>query len=134
MKQSEEEIDASILVVEDDADMADLIRCIGDFLGARPVLTVHRAEEAIAAVRRTCPVLVLIDLAVPGSERLIPALKADPHSRQIPILALAVRTETTCAEAGQLGADECLQELDVQQIETLLTGYRALKRTRLQWK
>ncbi|CAN5543253.1 N/A [soil metagenome] len=70
-----------VLVVEDSADQAGLLRQYFERAGCA-VTTVVNAEEAIAAYLRSAPDLAFIDLFLPGMDgwELIKKIKADlPH-------------------------------------------------------
>jgi CheY-like chemotaxis protein len=64
------------------------------------------AEQALAAIKRDRPQLILLDLGLPGMDglTLVRKLKADPDTRDIPIVAITSYSEqypqTTALAAG----------------------------------
>jgi len=98
----------SILVVDDEEDLLELVR----FNLARDgyaVTCVASGEEAIKAVRRSPPDLVVLDLMLPGIDGLevCRRLKADPRSRDLPIVMLTAKGEERDVVAGlDRGADD----------------------------
>jgi two-component system phosphate regulon response regulator PhoB len=99
---------ASILVVDDEEDLLELVR----FNLARDgyaVTCVTSGEEAIKAVRRDAPDLVVLDLMLPGFDGLevCRRLKADPRTRETPIVMLTAKGEERDIVAGlDRGADD----------------------------
>ena len=97
-----------LLVVEDDHDIAHLL---SHSLG-RAGFTVdllHSGAEVQAAVKRTSPDLVLLDLMLPGLDGLevCRALRGDPRTAAIPIIMLTARAEESDPIVGlELGADD----------------------------
>ena len=97
-----------ILVVDDEEDLLELVR----FNLARDgydVLGVVNGEEALKAVRREPPDLVVLDLMLPGLDGLevCRRLKADPRTREIPIVMLTAKSEERDVVSGlERGADD----------------------------
>jgi two-component system, OmpR family, alkaline phosphatase synthesis response regulator PhoP len=98
----------SILVVEDEDDIRELLRYNLGKEGYRVFLAAS-GEEALKAVRGSCPDLVLLDLMLPGLDGLevCRSLKQDPHTRNLPIIMLTAKGEEPDIVAGlELGADD----------------------------
>jgi DNA-binding response OmpR family regulator len=97
-----------ILIVEDDPDIADLIRHYLIRAGhTADVLTT--GAEAVAHVKGIRPDAVILDLMLPGIHGLeiCRALRADPATSLIPILIVTARAEEPDRIAGlELGADD----------------------------
>lgn len=80
---------ARVLVIEDnDANLR-----LAEFMLTHAGHTVFKAEDAaqgIATARRELPDVVLMDVQLPGEDGLAAtrALKADPATRAIPVIAL----------------------------------------------
>jgi len=97
-----------ILVVDDEEDLLELVR----FNLARDgyeVLGVVSGEEALKAVRRDPPDLIVLDLMLPGLDGLevCRRLKADPRTREIPIVMLTAKSEERDVVSGlERGADD----------------------------
>jgi two-component system cell cycle response regulator DivK len=97
-----------ILVVEDQEDNCQIIR---DMLAATAyeVMEAESGEQALAAVAKQRPDLILMDIQLPGIDgyEVTRRIKADPASRSIPIFAVtsyALSGEEQKARAA--GCDE----------------------------
>jgi two-component system, OmpR family, alkaline phosphatase synthesis response regulator PhoP len=98
----------SILVVEDEDDIAELIRynLEKEHYG---VTVASSGEKGVDAARRSRPDLVLLDLMLPGMNGLevCRALKADRATKDIPIVMVTARGEETDIVTGlELGAED----------------------------
>jgi len=101
-------IDPSILVVEDEEDIRELVGYNLGKHGCR-VTGVASGEEALAAVKTTGFDLVLLDLMLPGVDGLTVCrrLKRDPHTASLPVVMLTAKGEESDVVAGlNLGADD----------------------------
>jgi CheY-like chemotaxis protein len=80
---------ALILVVEDNEANQMLTRAVLELEG-HEVCVAASAEEALAQIRGRVPQLVLMDVQLPGRDglSLTRALKADPLTSSIPVVAL----------------------------------------------
>ena len=96
----------SILVVEDEADIAELIRYNLDKEGYR-VAWAETGEQALTAAREQRPDLVLLDLMLPGLDGLevCRRLSVDDQTKAIPIIMVTARGEEADIVTGlELGA------------------------------
>jgi DNA-binding response OmpR family regulator len=97
-----------VLVVEDSADIAELIRHYLE----RANYTVDQlttGSDVLPRVRLTPPDLVVLDLMLPGMDGLLvcQALRRDPATAHLPIIMLTARGEETDRVRGlELGADD----------------------------
>jgi signal transduction histidine kinase len=100
---------ARILIVDDNADMREYL---GKLLGATYVVDVASdGIDALAKIRRTAPALVLTDIMMPRMDGfgLIRAMRADPSTAAIPVIALSARAgEESTLEGLAHGADDYL--------------------------
>jgi signal transduction histidine kinase/DNA-binding NarL/FixJ family response regulator len=100
---------AGILVVDDNADMrAYLTRLLGPHWTVR---TTANGEEALAAVAEQAPDLVLTDVMMPRIDgfELLRRLRADPGTRDIPVIMLTARAgQEASVEGLEAGADDYL--------------------------
>jgi len=81
---------ASILLVEDDPDIRDLMQTFLQLEG-HTVATACDAAEADIALHRVLPDLILMDLSLPGGVdgfEVTRRLRADPRFAAIPVIAL----------------------------------------------
>ena len=98
-----------ILVVEDEQDIAALIKLTLERSGDAMVETVGRGDEALRAITEQPPDLVILDLNLPvlsGSE-VCRILRQRRETSRIPIIMLTAKTSETDRVAGlDLGADD----------------------------
>jgi two-component system phosphate regulon response regulator PhoB len=100
----------TLLVVEDDPDIVELVRYNLEREGFR-VLLAADGTRGLADAQRLQPDLVLLDLMLPGLDGLevCRRLRASEASRQIPILMLTAKGEESDVVIGlELGADDYL--------------------------
>jgi DNA-binding response OmpR family regulator len=98
-----------VLVVEDEQDIAALIKHTLERSGDAAVNTVGRGDEALRAVAEMSPDLVILDLNLPvlsGSD-VCRLLRQRPATANIPIIMLTARTSEADRVSGlDLGADD----------------------------
>jgi DNA-binding response OmpR family regulator len=99
---------SSILVVEDDPDIADLI---AHFLGkaGHEVKRLSSGSGVMAQLRATPADLVILDVMLPGMDGLLvcQAMRADTSTAAIPVIMLTARGDEADRIAGlELGADD----------------------------
>ena len=77
-----------ILIVEDNADMRDLLSVLIGHMGHVPVLATD-GQEALEKAKAEKPDLILMDIMIPGMDgrELTRILCATPETTDIPILA-----------------------------------------------
>ena len=121
-----------ILVVEDEEDILELIRYNLERDGYR-VTGAGTGEEALRAVMREKPELVVLDLMLPGLDGLevCRRLKAEPQTRFIPVVMVTAKGEEADVVAGlELGADDYLTKPFSPKV--LIARIRAVIRRRQQ--
>lgn len=97
-----------VLVVEDEAAIQELLRFSLQQAGFDTVV-VDSAEQALAAVARELPAVVLLDLMLPGMSGVTLArhLRAEARTRHLPIIMVTARAEEVDRIQGlDLGADD----------------------------
>jgi PAS domain S-box-containing protein len=102
--------DLRVLLVDDEADGRDLVTVFLEQSGAR-VTAVGSVGEALAAIRRSAPELVISDLAMPGTDgyELMRQVRALPIARRIPSVALTAHASADVRiKAFQAGFDAYL--------------------------
>jgi DNA-binding response OmpR family regulator len=99
---------ASIFVVEDDPDIADLIAHYLQKAG-HAVKRLASGTEVMPQLRAAPPDLVILDLMLPGMDGLLvcQAMRADATTASIPIIMLTAKGDEADRIAGlELGADD----------------------------
>src|SRR5215210_6320718 len=98
-----------VLVVEDEHDIATLIKHTLERLGSAAVHIVSSGDAALAAAASIAPDLVILDLNLPtlsGTE-VCRLLRCAPATAAVPIIMLTARTAEADRVAGlNLGADD----------------------------
>ena len=98
----------TIFIVEDEEDIQELLRYNLTREGYT-VAAAARGEDAVKAILRKPPDLVLLDLMLPGLDGLevCRILKKDPKTAGIPIVMATAKGEESDVVAGlELGADD----------------------------
>ena len=99
---------SSILIVEDDADIAELIARYLEKAGHR-VDRLTSGRDVMPRLRKQPADLVILDLMLPGMDGLLvcQALRSDPATASIPVIMLTARGEESDRVSGlELGADD----------------------------
>jgi two-component system phosphate regulon response regulator PhoB len=97
-----------ITIVEDEPDIVEVLRYNLEKEGYE-VEVLARGDEALPAIRRQTPDLLLLDLMLPGLDglELTRSLKRDPATAHIPLVMLTARGEELDRIVGlELGADD----------------------------
>ncbi len=98
-----------VLVVEDEQDIAALIKHALERSGEAQVDVVSSGDTALRAVRDTAPDLVILDINLPvisGTE-VCRIMRGNAETAQTPIIMLTARTSESDRVAGlDLGADD----------------------------
>jgi len=96
------------LIIEDEADIADLIRYHLERAGFKAGIAL-RGDEGLAAALKEPPDVVVLDLMLPGMDGLeiCRQLKRDDRTAHIPILMVTAKGEESDVVTGlELGADD----------------------------
>jgi CheY-like chemotaxis protein len=119
-------IAASILVVDDDPDIRDVLRMTLDMAleeRAHHVATAADGKEALEILQTCTPCLVLLDLMMPvmsGAE-LLAVMRSDNRLRRVPVIIVSAwRKEAAAVEGAQglLG-----KPLDLPQVMDVVGKY-----------
>jgi DNA-binding response OmpR family regulator len=98
-----------VLIVEDEQDIASLIKHTLERNGGADAEIVNSGDAALRAVADRPPDLIILDLNLPvlsGSE-VCRILRSRPEARHVPIIMLTARTSENDRVAGlELGADD----------------------------
>lgn len=101
-------MDDTVLLVEDERDVVDLLRYHFKKAGFKVEIT-SSGDAGLEAVRSKRPDAVVLDLMLPGMTGLevCRALKADAETSTIPVLMLTARSEVKDRVKGlEIGADD----------------------------
>jgi len=103
-------LSATILVVEDEPAIQELIACNLELAGHQ-ALRAENAEQALDMVRSALPDLVVLDWMLPGMSgvELARRLRADRRTQEVPVIMVTARAEEADKLAGlESGADDYL--------------------------
>jgi phosphate regulon transcriptional regulator PhoB len=98
----------TILVVEDEPDIADLVKYHLEKAGL-PARVVGDGKQALELIVRDQPDLVVLDLMLPGMDglELCRRLRGSPATRGIPLIMLTAKAEEVDRIVGlEMGADD----------------------------
>jgi two-component system alkaline phosphatase synthesis response regulator PhoP len=98
----------TVLIVEDERDIAELVAYSLAREGYETSIS-PSSEEALSAIGKALPDLVVLDIMLPGASglELCRKLKRDPERRNIPIVMLTARSQDSDIVAGlEAGADD----------------------------
>ncbi len=89
-------------MVEDDQAVRELVRTLLEELLDVPTVPAGDGEEALRQIRRSRPVLVVLDIMLPRLSGLEVArrLKSDPATRDVPLIALTTASREEVVGAG----------------------------------
>ncbi len=97
---------AIILIVEDEAKIASLLRDYLEKIGGYQTRWVDRGDEAVQVFEEVSPDLVLLDLMLPGMDGL-EVCKAIRQKSQVPVIMVTALVEEIDRLLGlELGADD----------------------------
>lgn len=117
-----------ILVVEDNSVNMELVTDLLESHGYA-VLQAYSAEEALSLARDKRPALILMDISLPGMDGLeaIKRLKADPKTRDMPVVCLTAHAMSGDEErALQAGANGYFTKpIDTRELPRRLKQYLA---------
>jgi DNA-binding response OmpR family regulator len=97
-----------LLLIEDEEDIAALIKLQAEIAGYRMVVEVD-GLNGLHAVEREKPDLVILDIMLPGMSGLdvCRKIKTDPELKNIPVIMLSAKSEELDIVLGlELGADD----------------------------
>ncbi len=119
---------STILLVEDKADNQLVIEDIFEFddVGAELVI-VETAEDALEKLREIRPILILMDVGLPGMSGLeaTAIIKSDPATRDIPVWAITAHAMKAAEEeALAAGCSEYVTKpVNAPQLAERLKGF-----------
>ncbi|MDI6757916.1 MAG: response regulator transcription factor, partial [Endomicrobiia bacterium] len=110
-----------IVIIEDDADVAEVVKVIAEKLGFEHTLFAE-PTPAVEFIKKTLPDLVLLDIMMPGEINgfeVAKALRAWALTRRIPILAMSgYDSQQTQSRIFAAGADDYIAKpFDLKDLE-----------------
>src|SRR4051812_1315933 len=121
--------DKRILVVEDSDEIRELLGFVLEAEGYQ-VVALEDGREVVETARQQQPVLVTLDLALPGKDgwAIARELQDDPETTDIPILVISAYTRDLDAPIRRRVARVISKPFYIQQVVTevadILTGRR----------
>ncbi|MEJ5201144.1 MAG: response regulator, partial [Anaerolineales bacterium] len=110
---------ATILIVEDDLDIADMLNAYFRIQGYE-VLTVNWGEDDIRACQTNRPDIVILDIRLPDTDGFEVArrLREDRRTKDLPIIFLTEKRERMSRLKGlELKADDYITKpFDIQEL------------------
>lgn len=97
-----------ILVIEDDADIQELVRYNMAKEGYQ-VMTAATGEDALVEMEKNTPDLIILDLMLPGIDgfEVCKLVRQDEQTRHVPVIMLTAKGEESDVVTGlELGADD----------------------------
>jgi len=98
----------TVLIVEDEADVVDLLRYNLTKAGFS-VLIATDGLEGLAMARKNRPDIIVLDIMMPGMDghAVCKALKKDPATESVPVIMLTAKSEPSARIHGlEIGADD----------------------------
>ena len=118
-----------ILVVEDSDEIRDLLGLVLEAEGYQ-VVALEDGRDVVETVRSLCPILITLDLALPGKDgwAIVRELQDDDDTRDIPILVISAYTRELDAPLRRRVARVISKPFYITQVitevEEILTGGR----------
>lgn len=122
----------TILVIEDESDICELVRLNLERQGGYTVLTADNGNSGLDAARSHLPDLIILDLMLPGKDgfAVMKALRMDSRTQSIPVLMLTAKGALGDRIAGlEQGADDYVTK-PFSPKELMLRVKALLKRTK----
>ena len=116
---------SKVLVVEDYEDTREFMKFLLQDYGF-DVSEASNGYEAVEAVKRQVPDLILMDISMPGMDGLTAARKIREQnpSRRTPIIAITAYGESARRKALEAGCDVSLSKpIDFEDLEPVLSRY-----------
>ncbi|HXC17694.1 MAG TPA: response regulator [Holophagaceae bacterium] len=121
---------STVLVVDDNAIIRRLQEAQLEALHVRLIAAADGAE-ALSLMKTIRPDLVLLDVVMPGMDgfRVCEALKADPETREVPVMVVTALGKDARDRSFASGADDFMRKPP----NTLLLRARAMVHLRIRW-
>ena len=102
---------ARILVIDDEADLLEMMRLVLEQRGGHQTVLSAEGPDGLAKALADPPDLAIIDVMMPGitGYDICRQLRANPATASVPILILTARAQPMDRDAAmEAGANECL--------------------------
>jgi signal transduction histidine kinase/DNA-binding response OmpR family regulator len=122
--------DAPVLIVDDEGDARALVREVLASAGM-PTIEAASGEEALAAIARRRPSLIVLDLTMPGLDgfAVLEFLSADDDLRTVPVVVLTAMTLSPADEARLVHAAKLVLDKSSITPDRLLAQLRGVIET-----
>lgn len=117
-------IQPCVLVCEDNEGITDVVKIVLETKGYR-VVTIDNGANIKNIVKEVAPNVILMDLWLPGmnGDELAKILKADPTTRDIPLIIVSASRDAV-EVAKEVGADDALKKpFDIGDLEKIVDKY-----------
>ena len=100
----------TVLVVDDESTIRDLLNIFLPTKGLKVILAAN-GEEALELAKKNIPKIILLDIKMPGIDRMETCrrLRAEEQTRYIPVI-MVTAFGTTKTEATDAGADDFISK------------------------
>jgi CheY-like chemotaxis protein/MinD-like ATPase involved in chromosome partitioning or flagellar assembly len=117
---------ARILIVDDNADMLNMLRMVIERQTQHGVILAHSGKDALKKAFASPPDVALVDVMMPGISgyEVVQQLRADPKTENIGIIVLTARGQPVDREAAlAAGADDHMSKpVDVDALVTRIAS------------
>lgn len=96
----------TILIIDDEKDIRDMLKVRFEYTGYK-CLTAKEGQEGIELAKKEKPSLIIMDLIMPKMDgvQTYKALKAEPTTKHIPIIAYTAQDPEIVAKKGMEAFD-----------------------------
>ncbi len=98
-KSKKKDVQAKILVIDDEPDLVDTLQCQLEF-NSYEVVTAENGKEGLEKAKSEKPDLILLDYAMPEMDGLgmLERLRSHPDLKEIPVIMLTASSEAQNVE------------------------------------
>lgn len=114
----------TVLICDDDEGILDVVSIVLEDQGYN-VVTVMNSNEIFHEIERANPVLILLDLWMPGltGEQITARLKKSDQTKNIPVIIISASKDAQ-EVARVIGADDCINKpFDIHHLEKVVEKF-----------
>lgn len=112
-----------VLVVEDYADSREFMKFLLEYYGCQ-VVEAANGFEAVEAVKKQIPDLILMDISMPVMDGLTATRKIRERNRSLPIIAVTAQGHSYYKKAIEAGCNDLIDKpLDFSALQPFLNRY-----------